>query len=207
MSFGANVDLTSLSQREEFLQILNKLRKVQNQTMDLALAWYHLGNQVEDDRQAFLAHWMALEILTADLRSNRSTVLKEHFKEPKSKDRFINDFSKLLDRYRFNDIAKARLKDYLRRTETQSEVEKYQEALKKINIDASLEQLRGLVSARGALVHSGSAPNVKDRCHELTGILRRAFQIILRFQNMRNTYMRKDSFWETNRALIGLTRQ
>lgn len=145
----------------------------------LALEWMYLGKVAPDDRNAFLAYFVALELLLegAD-KANRdgtedegtstaSTVIGQEVASKADRKRLRDELDAELARYIADATKRQRLMDYAFNAKAESDIDRWTRLLQAAGISVSVDEVRQLRSARGSIVHSGAGGLPTTRLREI----------------------------------------
>lgn len=147
---------------EPLLKVWEQVTSIQEQNSELwnvlklALEWLHFGAIANDDRSAFLAYRIALEVLVKGNEGSESstTVLNKHLDTRKHK--LLNKAIRgVIALYIDDDKALNRLMQRIEDTLVESEPERWARILENAGVAVSSEELNDLRIARGSVVHSG----------------------------------------------------
>lgn len=145
----------------------------------LALEWVYLGKVAPDDRNAFLAFWVALELLIegADKAAHAtaagegaptaSTVIGQEVTSKEDRKRLRDRLDALLA----NDIPDAgkrkRIVDYAFTAKAESDVDRWTRLLRTADVPVTEDEMRQLRNARSSIVHSGAGGLPTARLREI----------------------------------------
>jgi len=119
------------------------------------LEWLYLGGIVSNERMAFLAHWLAFELLVERTPGNEhaTTVLKKYVPEKKNRTLLKEEMRQVLKKYIQEETAQDRLLKYLKQAKLESNIDRWTRILQKSGVNVQLEDVQNLISTRGAIVH------------------------------------------------------
>jgi hypothetical protein len=119
------------------------------------LEWLYLGNIASNDRMAFLAYWLAFELLVERTPGNEqaTTVLKKYVPSQQDRTSLKQEMRQVLKKYISDDDAISRLMEYLEQAKIESDIDRWTRILQKSGIDIQLEEVKELRKIRGAIIH------------------------------------------------------
>lgn len=119
------------------------------------LEWLYLGNIASNDRMAFLAYWLAFELLIERTQGNEqaTTVLKKYVLNQQDRISLKQEMRQVLKKYISDDDAISRLMEYLEQAKVESDIDRWTRILQKSGIDIQLEEVKELRKIRGAIIH------------------------------------------------------
>jgi len=147
-----------ISTLDPLLPIWKRMNQSASVTAD-GLEWLYLGKIASNERMAFLAHWLAFELLVERSLGNEpsTTVLKKYI--PKKEDRALirEEMRQLLRKYIQDDTALERLVNYFEQTKLESDIDRWTRTLQKSGVNIQLEEVQEFIRTRGAIVHQSGA--------------------------------------------------
>ncbi len=119
------------------------------------LEWLYLGNIVSDDRMAFLAYWLALELLVERTPGSEqaTTILNKYVEDQQDQTLLKQEMRQVLKKYIDDDSAIHRFMEYLEQAKVESDVDRWTRILRKSGLEIQLEEVKELRKKRGAIVH------------------------------------------------------
>lgn len=126
-----------------------------NKVIADSLEWLYLGNIASNDRMAFLASWLALELLIEGTAGNEqtTTILKKYVPEKQERNSLKEEIRQVLKKYIDQEDVILRLIAYLEQAKLESDIDRWTRILQNRGIDIQLEEVRDLRKMRGAIVH------------------------------------------------------
>lgn len=161
---------------EPLISIWEKVALIQEQNselwdvLQLALEWLHLGATVKDDRSAFLAYRISLEVLmNYTIGDDKNTTVLKRYLDAKKHKALTKVIREILSLCIDDSKAVERIMHRIEDTLMESETEKWATILNNANIPISSKELNDLRMARGGVVHTGiSSPTMsKSRIREI----------------------------------------
>jgi len=115
----------------------------------------YLGKIASNERIAFLAYWIALELLVEHAPGSEPsiTVLQEHVPNKGIRKQLKSEMDQVLKKYIADDTARERLIRSLEFTKNKSDVDRWYKAITKSEVHISIEEIKELREKRGAIIH------------------------------------------------------
>jgi hypothetical protein len=152
------------------------------------LEWLYLGNIASNDRMAFLAYWLALELLIERMPGNEqaTTVLKKYVPEQQDRTLLKQEMRQVLKKY-INDDAIFRLMEYLEQAKVESDVDRWTRILQKSGINIQLEEVKELRKTRGAIIHQSDRRRTAAPSPRLRQVVAAYLDLLLRAEEKGQT--------------------
>src|SRR5260370_3621365 len=143
-----------ISSLDQILPLWNRVNQSNSVIAD-GLEWLYLGAITSNDRMAFLAYWLALELLVERTPGNQqaTTILKKYVSEQQDRTLLKQEMMQVLKTYINDDYAINRLMEYLEQAKVESDVDRWTRILQKSGLQIQLEEVKELRNKRGAIVH------------------------------------------------------
>ncbi|SRR6266446_3405670 len=142
-----------ISSLDQILPLWNRVNQSNSVIAD-GLEWLYLGAITSNDRMAFLAYWLALELLVERTSGNEqaTTILKKYVPGQQDRTLLKQEMMHVLKKY-INDDAIRRLMEYLEQARVESDVDRWTRILQESGLEIQLEEVKELRKKRGAIVH------------------------------------------------------
>ena len=143
-----------ISTLEPLLPLWEHVSQSNNVVAD-GLELLYLGRIASNERIAFLAHWIALELLVEHAPGSEPpiTVLQQHIPIKRTRKQLKSEMEQVLKRYIADDAARERLIRSLEFTKNKSDIDRWYKAITKSGVQISIEEIKGLREKRGAIIH------------------------------------------------------
>ena len=143
-----------ISSLDQIMPLWNRVNQSNSVVAD-GLEWLYLGAITSNDRMAFLAYWLALELLVERTPGNQqaTTILKKYVPEQQDRTLLKQEMMQVLKTYINDDYAINRLMEYLEQAKVESDVDRWTRILQKSGLEIQLEEVKELRKKRGAIVH------------------------------------------------------
>lgn len=143
-----------ISSLDQIMPLWNRVNQSNSVVAD-GLEWLYLGAITSNDRMAFLAYWLALELLVERTPGNEqaTTILKKYVPEQQDRTLLKQEMMQVLKKYINDDDAILRLMEYLEQAKVESDVDRWTRILQKSGLEIQLEEVKELRKKRGAIVH------------------------------------------------------
>jgi hypothetical protein len=163
----------------EALLPLWELVNQNNSVVADGLEWLYLGKIASNERMAFLAHWLAFELLVERAPGNEhaTTVLKEHVPTKKDRSMLKEEMTQVIGKYIQDDVARERLIKYMEQAKLESDIDRWTRILQKNGVNIQPKEVQGLTSTRGSIVHQS------DQSKSVTS-LQRLRELVVEYINI-----------------------
>lgn len=155
LHFSYHIRATAhISSLDQIMPLWNRVNQSNSVVAD-GLEWLYLGAITSNDRMAFLAYWLALELLVERTPGNQqaTTILKKYVPEQQDRTLLKQEMMQVLKTYINDDYAINRLMEYLEQAKVESDVDRWTRILQKSGLEIQLEEVKELRKKRGAIVH------------------------------------------------------
>lgn len=144
----------------------------------LALESVYLGKIARDDRNAFLAYWVALELLLESAEAagagaedegaaKTSTVIKQAIPSKSDRNHLQAEVDAALARFISDAAQRQRALDHALSAKAESDVDRWTRLLRFAGIATTEEEVKQLRKARGSVVHGGAGGLPTTRLREI----------------------------------------
>jgi len=153
------------------------------------LEWLYLGNIASNDRMAFLAYWLAFELLVERTPGNEqaTTVLKKYVPSQQDRTSLKQEMRQVLKKYISDDDAISRLMEYLEQAKIESDIDRWTRILQKSGIDIQLEEVKELRKIRGAIIHQSDRSRIVAPSPRLRKVVATYLDLLLRTEEKGRT--------------------
>ncbi len=153
------------------------------------LEWLYLGNIASNDRMAFLAYWLAFELLIERTQGNEqaATVLKKYVLNQQDRISLKQEMRQVLEKYINDDDAISRLMEYLEQAKVESDVDRWTRILQKSGINIQLEEVKELRKMRGAIIHQSDRSRAVAPSPRLHKVVATYLDLLLRTEEKERT--------------------
>ena len=153
------------------------------------LEWLYLGNIASNNRMAFLAYWLAFELLIERTRGNEqaTTVLKKYVLNQQDRISLKQEMRQVLKKYISDDDAISRLMEYLEQAKVESDIDRWTRILQKSGIDIQLEEIKELRRKRGAIIHQSDRRRTAAPSPRLRQVVAAYLDLLLRAEEKGQT--------------------
>ncbi len=143
-----------ISSLDALLPLWKRMDQRSSVTAD-GLEWFYLGKITSNERMAFLADWIALELLLERTSSNspKITILQQHVPK-KLRDVLKKEIDQVLQKYIEKEEIRKRLLDYLSQALLQSNIDRWISILQEKGVEIDTKDLKSLQKTRGDIVHA-----------------------------------------------------
>lgn len=145
----------------------------------LALEWVYLGTLARDERNAYLAYWVALELLMTSAGATEAqsqedkptkiahTVIERAIPLKADRVRLRAAMDALLTEYVTDTAMRNRVMEQVSNTKAESDIDRWLILMQAAGIKVTSDDIRQLRHARGSLVHSGTGELPVARLREI----------------------------------------
>jgi len=177
-----------ISSLDQILPLWNRVNQSNSVIAD-GLEWLYLGAITSNDRMAFLAYWLALELLVERTSGNEqaTTILKKYVPGQQDRTLLKQEMMHVLKKYINDDDAISRLMEYLEQAKVESDVDRWTRILQKSGINIQLEEVKELRKMRGAIIHQSDRSRAAALSPRLHRVVATYLDLLLRTEEKGRT--------------------
>jgi len=143
-----------ISTLDPLLPLWERLAQSNNVVAD-GLEWLYFGKIASNERMAFLACWLAFELLVERAPGNEqaTTIVKKYVPEKNMRALLRQEMKQVLSKYIEDGNAQDRLLAYLDQAKLESDIDRWTRILQSNGVKVQQEEVLQLKDMRGAIVH------------------------------------------------------